>query len=343
MPEVNVEELLQRLEKGRAMPAVVLSGTDAYLRDRCRNALIEKFVPEGAREWAVVKISAKSDGMHELLQRAQIMPMLSPRQILILQDAKLLESGSDETQEAAMEALAAYLENPAPFSTVVLETEEDFDGRKKLFKVLAAKALMVELAASGDPVALALQMAKEVGAKISRTAATELADAVDGEPARIRLELEKLTLYAAGREIDREDVDALVVSAKRYSIWKLADAFAAGNRRASMQFLDSLLREGEQPAGIVGALSWMYRKMVEARELPAGMNQYSAARELGMRPEAAGIALQQSRKIPREKLLAGIAILAEADSALKSGAPNPRATLEFVLAQLTNAGAGAAA
>lgn len=343
MPEVNVEGLLQRIEKGRPIPAVALMGADPYLRDRCRNALIEKFVPEGAREWAVLKISAKGDGVHELLQRAQMTPMLSPHQLLILQDAKLLESGGEDAQEAATEALTAYLENPAPFSIVVLEAEEDFDGRKKLFKVLAAKALMVELAASGDPVALALQMAKELGAKISRAAATELADAVDGEPAKIRLEIEKLSLYAAGREIDEADVDALVVSAKKYSIWKLADAFAAGNRRASMLFLDSLLREGEQPAGIVGALAWMYRKLVEARELPGGMNPYSAARELGMRPEAAGIALQQSRKIPREKLLAGIAILAEADSALKSGAPNPRATLEFVLAQLTSPSAGAAA
>lgn len=343
MPEATVEELLQRIEKGRPLPAVVLVGADPYLRDRCRNALIEKFVPEGARDWAVMKISAKGDGLHELLQRAQMTPMLSPRQILILQDAKLLESGSEDAQEAATEALAAYLENPAPFSTVMLESEEDFDGRKKLFKALAARALIVELVASGDPVTLTLQMAKELGAKISRAAATELADAVDGEPAKIRTELEKLMLYAAGRQIENADVDALVVSAKKYSIWKLADAFAAGDRRASMQFLDSLLREGEQPAGIVGAISWMYRKLVEARELPAGTNPYSAARELGMRPEAAGIALQQSRKIPRERLLAGIAILAEADSTLKSGATNPRATLEFVLAQLTSPGAGAAA
>lgn len=343
MPEVNVEGLLQRIEKGRPIPAVVLMGADPYLRDRCRNALIEKFVPEGAREWAVLKIPAKGDGVHELLQRAQMAPMLSPHQILVLQDAKLLESGGEDSQEAATAALTAYLENPAPFSIVVLESEEDFDKRKKLYKVLAAKALMAELAASGDPVALALQMAKELDAKISGTAATELADAVDGEAAKIRLELEKLSLYAAGREIVEADVDALVVSAKKYSIWKLADAFAAGNRRASMLFLDSLLREGEQPAGIVGALAWMYRKLVEARELPGGMNPYSAARELGMRPEAAGIALQQSRKIPRERLLAGIAILAEADSALKSGTPNPRATLEFVLAQLTSPSAAAAA
>ena len=342
MPQATVENLLQRIEKGQPIPAIVLLGSDPYLRDQCRNALVGKFIAEGARDWAVSKISATGGGLQELLQRAQMAPMLSPRQVLILQDAEALERGGDDALERTTDALSAYLEDPAPFSIVVFEAEQ-LDRRKKLFKTLAASALIVELSADVDPTALALHMARELGANIAPEAAAELADAANGEPAKIRLELEKLLLYAAGRPITAADVDALVVSARKYTVWKLTEAFAAGDRRASMEFLDSLLREGEQPAGIVGALSWMYRKLVEARELPAGANPFSAARDLGMRPEAAAIALQQARKIPREQLLAGIAILAEADSVLKSGAPNPRATLEFVLARLTSSGAGVAA
>lgn len=342
MPQATVENLLQRIEKEQSIPAIVLLGSDPYLRDQCRNALVRKFIAEGARDWAVSKISAAGGGLQELLQRAQMAPMLSPRQVLILQDTEALERGGDEALERTTDALSAYLEDPAPFSIVVFEAEQ-LDRRKKLFKTLAAGALIVELSSNVDPAALTLHMARELGANITPEAASELADAVNGEPAKIRLELEKLLLYATGRQITTADIDALVVSAKKYTVWKLAEAFAARDRRASMEFLDSLLREGEQPAGIVGALSWMYRKLVEARELPPGTNQYSAARYLGMRPETAAIALAQARKIPREQLLAGIAILAEADSVLKSGAPNPRATLEFVLARLTSTGAGAAA
>lgn len=342
MPQATVENLLQRIEKGEPIPGIVLLGSDPYLRDQCRNALMKNFIAEGARDWAVFKISATGGGLEELLQRAQMAPMLSPLQLLILQDTEVLERGGDEAMERTTDTLAAYLKDPAPFSMVVFEAEQ-LDRRKKLFKTLAAGALLVELSVDGDPAALAMHMARELGAIITRDAASELSDAVDGEPAKIRLELEKLELYAAGRQITTADVDALVVSARKYSVWKLAEAFAARDRRASMEFLDSLLREGEQPAGIVGALSWMYRKLVEARELPPGTNPYSAARDLGMRPETAAIALAQARKIPREQLLAGIEILADADSMLKSGATNPRATLEFVLARLTSSGAGAAA
>lgn len=335
MPEINVQNLLQRVEKGKPIPAIVLLGSDPYLRDQCRNTLIEQFIPAAAREWAVFKISASRSGLDELLQRAQMPPMLSPRQILVLQDAESLEFGGDEAVERMTGALAAYLKNPAPFSTLLVEAEQ-LDRRKKLFKILSSDALIVELTVgSADISALAAQMARELGAQIEPAAAAELADAVNGEPAKLRLELEKLALYASGRKITVADVDALVVSARKYTVWKLAEVFAARDRRAALEHLDCLLREGEQPAGIVGALSWMYRKLIEARELPPGTNQFQAARDLGMRPEGAAVALAQARRIPREQLLAGISILAEADSVLKSGAPNPRATLEVAVARLT--------
>ncbi len=106
---------------------------------------------------------------------------------------------------------------------------------------------------------------------------------------------------------------------------------------SALEFLGSLLREGEQPAGLVGAMAWMYRKLIEAQELSAHLSGWQAARQLGMRPETAELALRQARRIPRDQLLNGLVALYEADSRLKSGAPNPRAILEFVIARLTGA------
>ncbi|HEX2713083.1 MAG TPA: hypothetical protein VHM88_12870, partial [Candidatus Acidoferrales bacterium] len=56
---------------------------------------------------------------------------------------------------------------------------------------------------------------------------------------------------------------------------------------------------------------------------------------LGMRAETAELALRQARKIRRQQLLEGLVALYEADSQLKSGAPNPRAIMEFLVARLT--------
>ncbi len=106
-------------------------------------------------------------------------------------------------------------------------------------------------------------------------------------------------------------------------------------RDAALEFLDNLLREGEEPVAIVGALAWIYRKLIEARALPAHTNGFQAARLLAMRAEAAEAAVRQAHRIPKKDLLAGLVALAEADSQLKSSNPNPRALMEFLIARLT--------
>ena len=141
-------------------------------------------------------------------------------------------------------------------------------------------------------------------------------------------------MQGAGR-ISIADVEAIVVAARKNTVWQLADMLADRKRDAALVFLDNLLREGEQPIGIVGALAWLYRKLIEARGLPAHTGGYQAARQLGMRPEAAENAVRQAYRIPKKDLLAGLVALAEADSQLKSSNPDPRALMEFLVARLT--------
>ena len=50
---MNTDELFKRLEKGKPLPAIVLLGEEPYLRDACRAQLIDQYVPEAARTWAV--------------------------------------------------------------------------------------------------------------------------------------------------------------------------------------------------------------------------------------------------------------------------------------------------
>jgi len=212
------------------------------------------------------------------------------------------------------------------------------DHRQRLYKILAEKALIVELSLGNESAAsLATQMAKDLGTEIERPAATLLADILNSEPARIQLEIQKLASYVQGRgRITADDVEELVVAARKNTVWQLADMLATRRRDAALEFLDNLLREGEEPIGLIGVLAWMYRKLIEARDLAAGTSGFQAARILGMRPDAAEAAVRNAHRIPKQDLIAGLIALAEADNQLKSSNPNPRALMEFLIARLTS-------
>jgi DNA polymerase-3 subunit delta len=347
MPDISAEKLIAQLSSGKPVAAIVLLGTDSYLREMCRNKIIEACVPEAAREWALARIAVQDSGWDEVLQRAQTMPMLAQRQVIIVEGVESLEKLGEKTRDEVVEALAKYFESPAPFSVLLFEASS-MDKRQRYSKLLAEHALLVELTIGGESAAaLAAQMAKDCGAEIDREAAALLAEILNSEPSRMRIEIEKLATYVGkGQRITSVEVEELVVAARKNTVWQLADMLAGRRRDSALAFLDNLLREGEEPIGLVGGITWMYRKLIEARDLPAGTSGFQAARALGMNPAAGETAVRQAHRIPKKDLLAGLVALAEADSQLKSSNPDPRALMEFLIVQLASpraASAGSAA
>jgi DNA polymerase-3 subunit delta len=342
MARIAAGELFDRLAKGKPVGAVLLLGDEAYLRDTCRAQLIEKMVPEAARAWAVSRYSADRGETHAALAQAQTLPMLSPRQVVFLENVEAIENLGDKPRENVVKAMEAYLDNPAPFTTLVFEAA-GLDQRMKLGKLLAEKTLVVETgfgendeAKRASAVALALKMANEEGVSFEPGVAEELSELVADDLMQLKTELQKLATFTGERRrVRREDVAALVVSNRKNTVWEMGDMIAAREGKAALEFLDQLLRDGEEPVRLVGAMAWMYRKLIEASELKGPLNGWQAAQQLHMNAKAAEQAIQSARKIPKERLLDGLRALQECDNRLKGGSGQTRAAMEFLIARLT--------
>jgi DNA polymerase III subunit delta len=349
MARMSLEELRQRLDKDKAIPALLLLGDEPYLRDACRAALIEKFVPDAARTWAVSRFSAERGETRGALDQAQTLPMLSSRQVVFLEEAEAIERLGEKAREETLERIVAYLQDPAPFTVLVIEAEK-LDMRMLLGKKLAELTLVVEVGLServderlDAAEALAKTMAKEQGVTFEKGAAEDLAEFVNGDLSRLKTEVEKLSTFATERKtIRREDVGLLVISERTTTIWEVAELLASHQPRKALEFIDRLLREGEEPVLMVGGMAWMYRKLVEASEVRGVTNGWQAAKALGMRPEQAELAIRCARKISRERLLDGVQALQEADNRLKGGVKDVRAIMEFLVWRLSGDATAAA-
>jgi DNA polymerase III subunit delta len=343
MARVSAEELLGRLEKGKPVPAVLLLGEERYLRDACRAQLIERFVPEASRTWAVSRYSAERGETQAALEQAQTLPMLSPLQVVFLEDGEAIEKMGEKNRDQAVAFLDGYLDDPAPFTVLVVEAT-GLDQRMKLAKVLMGKTLVVEVGLGEDAddrqaaaVSLARAIGKEEGVEFETGAAEDLAEFVAADLMRLKTEIDKLSTFAGERKVIRRgDVDALVVSEKTTTVWELADMLASRQPKVALEFLNRLLRDGEEPLPMLGAMAWMYRKLIEASEIRGAVNGWQAARALGMRPEQAELALRNARKIPKERLLRGLRALQKADDRLKRGGEDARAAMEFLVTELTS-------
>jgi DNA polymerase III subunit delta len=346
MARISSQELMGRLKKGKVIPALLLLGDEPYLRDTCRKLLVETFILEAARTWGVSRYSADRGETQSALEQAQTLPMLSRKQVVFLEDVEKIEKLGEKNRDAAVEQLEEYLANPAPFTVLVLEATA-LDQRMKLAKLLAEKTLVVDVGLGenieqrlGAAVALAKSLAAEEKVEFEKGAAEDLTEFVAAHLMRLQTEIKKLATYVGNRKIiRRQDVVALVISEKTTTVWELADMLASRQQKKALEFLERLLRDGEEPLQMLGALTWMYRKLIEASEVRGVSNGWQAARALGMRPEQAELALQSARRIGKPRLLAGLRALQVADSRLKSGADDAQAVMEFLLIELTGAAA----
>jgi DNA polymerase-3 subunit delta len=342
MPSVKPDELMARLKKGTPVPAVVLLGEEAYLRDSCRALLIDRYVTEAARTWAVSRFSAERGDIQTALDQAQTLPMLSAQQVVFLQDAQAIEEFPEKKRDDAVKQLEAYFSDPAPFTVLVVEASH-LDQRMKLAKLLAEKSLVVEVGLGDNPeqrhaaaVVLAKSLARKQGLDFEAGAAEDLAECVAADLQRLQTEMEKLSTFAGERKIiRRQDVALMVISERVATVWEMADLIAARQANRALDFLDRLLRDGEEPLQMLGAMAWMYRKLVEASEVKGAVNGWQAARVLQMRPEQAELAVRHARRISKPRLLAGMRAFQRADDRLKGGSDDPRAVMEFLIAELT--------
>jgi len=342
MPPAAPDELLSRLKRGRPIPAILLLGEEPYLRDICRAQLIDQYVSEAARTWAVSRFSAERGDVQAALVQAQTLPMLSPQQVVFLGEAEAIDEFADKKREEAVKQLESYLADPAPFTVLVMEATH-LDQRMRLSKLLVEKSLVVQVGLGDDSdqrnaaaVALARALAKEQGVEFERGAAEDLAECVAGDLQRLQTEIEKLSTFAGDRKlIRREDVELMVISERAATVWEMADMLASRQPKRALDFLDRLLRDGEEPLQMLGAMAWMYRKLIEASEIKGAVNGWQAARALQMRPEQAELAVRNSRKISKPRLLAGMRAFQRADDRLKGGSEDARVVMEFLITELT--------
>jgi DNA polymerase-3 subunit delta len=343
MGRISTEELAARIEKDKKIPGILLLGDEPYLRDKCRAALIEYFVQEAARTWAVSRFSADRGETQAALDQAQTLPMLSSKQVVFLEEAEAIEALGEKNRKEAVESILAYLQDPAPFTVLVIEAAK-LDMRMQLGKNLADEALVVEVGTGDNPESriaaateVARDLAKQKGIELEKGAAEELAELVSGDLLRLETELEKLATFAGERKtISKAEIAALVLSEKTTTIWEVAGFLAAQQPKQALEFINRLFQEGEAALLMLGGITWMYRKIVEASEVRGATNGWQAARALGMRPEQAEIALRCSRKISKERLMNGLCALKNADVQLKSGR-DERTVMEFLVWELSGA------
>ncbi|MEW6321431.1 MAG: DNA polymerase III subunit delta [Acidobacteriota bacterium] len=320
-------EARRQIAAGETGPLYLLEGDDPQAR---HDLALEfgQLVDEGLHAFNVESFhaneattaGARDQMIGALLAAARTLPMMAPRRVLIVHDADRLLSpkrGRDEGQEvlpdvtsgkrrraaAPVDELEAYVAAPEAMTTVVFDAGP-LDANRRLVKLLRRHAAVVDcgtLETAAEAAAWIRRRLEKDELSIEPAAIQRLLDATGLALGRLRAEVEKLVLYAAGASaITVRHVDDLVLP-----LQEPGEDFALGRA----------IWDGRAPDAL--------REV--AAQLDAGIPPPMI---LGQVRAAAG------RLRPDTRVRPALDLVFRTDLALKSSAGEPRYLLERLVVEL---------
>jgi DNA polymerase-3 subunit delta len=156
---------------------------------------------------------------------------------------------------------------------------------------------------------------------------------------RIANELDKLALYAMGRDVTVDTVFDVCGGNRHTTNFVFADAVMDGNLRKALEALKMLLRDGVPEQSLLGFLGSRYRQMATIVEL---IEDGASPEEIGKTMGAAGryanlrdAAIRRARRAGSTGVRAAFAAIVEADRAAKGGDMKEDLALELLVMKLT--------
>jgi len=340
-----------RLSRSDPAPAYLFLGAEAYQRDICRRALLERVLETGERESGLTRHDLDEVSLAEVLDDARSLSLFAQNRLIWVGSAESalprgrVKSGDDASGAAQ---IADYIGNPTPGVVLVFEAsryELAGEGKKKAERVgkfYSAIPDKVEFPPypEREAMALARQLAEEAGVRLSVDAIGLLVESAGSDAARIANEVEKLRLFAGeDGTVTETQLMELVPSARTANIFGLVDALGRSDRGAALEILDTLVRENEYLPLALSFLGTQFRQTLVAKEA-----RLRSAQEIQSHFSKMGVLIWPARARQIQQTLAAFStrrlktVLQKihlADRSLRDTRPDDRVIVEQLVFALT--------
>jgi DNA polymerase-3 subunit delta len=181
------------------------------------------------------------------------------------------------------------------------------------------------------------EQAQAKGGTIGHEAVTILAALVGSDLRLLDQEIEKLLLYADGREVTAEDVQVLVSRARETSIFDLVDCVGRREVDRALRLLHRMLDEEAAPLYLLTMLGRQIRILIQVSELrDQGLAANEIVSRLKLHPFVVKKGLEQAANFTMAQLEAAHRRVVETDWSIKVGQSEEVLALDMLVVALAS-------
>ena len=256
-------------------PVYLIIGDDEVEKAALAAAFTE-VVEEELRVFNVERLYGGEASISDVIHAARTLPMMSGRRVVVVLRAERLLMPKRDSEKTArdLEALESYLEAPQPHATLVFVASA-LDRRRRTASLLLTVATSVEcggLEDAGDAKRWVRSKVASEGMQIDTHAVRMLVERAGPDVARLRADVERLLLYATGRQkLTVSDVREVAGPAVAHDDWAVTSAIEQGSVATALKELALALDGGAEPVMVLGQLGWVARTRLPPARVPAAV------------------------------------------------------------------------
>lgn len=348
MGRIGEKELKEQIKSKEFSNVYFIWGEEGYLKEYYVKKMQEKIVDPAFADFNFHQFESKNSTMSDILQTAQMIPMMSEYSFILVHDYPFEKQASD------LQELKEYFKDIPEsailvfwFDSIEIGYKKSRDGiitpdssKWKSIEAAFAKAgcsVNLEKRSESDIAKLLVNSAKKRNCTLDMNNARYLIGISGNDIQTLFSELEKICAYCGEGEITREDIDKLAVKSLQAKVFDLSKFILAGNADSAFSVLNSLFSQKEQPIGILTVISSCYIDMYRVKcAKAANVNEYEIADYYSYKGRDFLIrnASRNCRNISFESLRNSIDILQSADKLMKSSSLDANIILEETVAKL---------
>lgn len=337
MARFDEKTLKQHIKSADFLPIYLFYGDEGYLKKHYTDLLISKCVSAEFESFNFSRFEGKNLSINDVLEQASIIPMMSSKRCLLIDDCKL--ESFNESEIAAMES---YLQSGCDSSVIIfLQSNADFAPQKSM-KIIGliekyGGVCVLNKRSGNDLIKPLITSASKQGCSLSTQTANYLVSVVGNDFNVLINELNKICNFVRQGEITRRHIDEIAVKTDDVKVYYLTKALLQKDFDKAYNVLHSLLRQKIEPGFILGVLIGAYVDMYRAKislycgEKAECLGEVYGYKNTVFRLTNAG---KDASRIEISTLRKCLEALNESDMKLKNSSENPVIVLEQLMVKL---------
>ena len=324
----TLQEMSRDVREGRPARLYYFYGHDVGALENYVKKLTSRLLPASERAMNLHRFDGGSLNIGEIADACEMLPLFAQRAVITINDLNI-----DKTPKADADDLRKILSDlPETTTVIIYATGVDLyknkrsltDKNKRFCDFCAKNGVVYEFTYKRSD-----DMAKDIvldcraqGCEISRGSARYLAELCLCETSAVDREIEKLTAYAAGREITKADIDLLCIKKIDSDGFALAINILRSNAPLVFKRIRELRDQNFEAYEIVGAISFSLNDLYRARlAVSSGRTQAQCAADFKYpknREFAVRNAFNECQNISKGRIRNALNIFADTDRILKT-------------------------